>query len=66
MQRERRGTAHVMAAFRDAAINQEVLREKAAPLDNVNDLGGRTQPIIESFRSAFEIERLVLIQARRP
>ena len=61
LQRERRGSAHVMAAFHDAAINQEILREKAAPLDNVNDLGGRTQPIMESLRSTLEIERLVLV-----
>jgi len=50
-----------MAAFHDAAIDQEILREKAAPLDNVNDLGRRTQPIMESLRSALEIERLVLV-----
>jgi hypothetical protein len=61
LQSERRGGAHVVVTFYDAAIHQEILSEKAAPLDNVNDLGGRTQPIMEGVRSALEIEGLVLV-----
>ena len=50
-----------MASFHDAPIHQEVLGEKAASLDNVHDLSGRTQPVMKGLRSAGEIEGLVLI-----
>jgi hypothetical protein len=50
-----------MTAFHDAPIHQEVLGEKAASLDNVHDLSGRTQPIVKGLRSAGEIEWLVLV-----
>jgi hypothetical protein len=61
LQSERRSSAHVVVTFHDAAIHQEILSEKTAPLNNVNDFGGRTQPIMEGVRSALEIEGLVLI-----
>ncbi len=53
--------ARIVVSFYDAAVHKEVLREKTASLDNVNDLGRRTQPIMKSLRSARKIEGFVLI-----
>jgi len=50
-----------VVSFHDAAIHKEILREKAASLDNVDDLGRRTQPVMKSLRGARKIEGFVLI-----
>jgi len=61
LQHESYGGAQIVVSFHDAAIHKEVLREKAASLDNVDDLGRRTQPVMKSLRGARKIEGLVLI-----
>jgi hypothetical protein len=63
---ESHGRAGVVATFHDAPVHEVVLREQAAPLDNVDDLGRCTEPIVECFRGTREIKRLVLVQAWRP
>jgi len=61
LQSERRSRTGKVGSFHDAAIHEEVLREEAASLDDVDNFDRRAQPIMKGLSSAREIEGLVLV-----